>query len=109
MPAYCAAITTQDDSDGFCSVAVLEMEIHGYDIDDDGNETPQWRTTDHIVFGPVSTTVRHEDPYKMDKAEEEAKKILAAAGWEPVSPELTIADNAIYFDVEHDDFPAGEE
>lgn len=102
MPLYCAAVATQDSLDGFCDVAVLEQEISGYRLDDDDNEIPQYTLTSNIAFGPVSTAVSHDDPRKLEKAEEESKKILAAAGWTPVSSEVVIADNAIYFDVERD-------
>ena len=108
MP-YAAAIGTADNPSGFCDVCVIEQVVLGYQLDDDGNEVPQYGLGDNVVYGPVETTILMTDPDKLARAEDEAKAILAASGWRPVSG-ATIADNAIYLDVERDDTSAaGEE
>jgi hypothetical protein len=96
---YAAAVDTAENPSGLCDVCVIEQIICGYQVADDGNEIPQYELGSNVVFGPVETTVRMSDPDSLDRAEEEAKAILAANGWRPASG-LTIADNAIYFDVE---------
>lgn len=75
------SVTSNVLSNEFCDVEVLEDEVHGYRLDSEGNEIPQWSSNG---TGPVYSAllgVRHDEEDIYDRAIEEVEDKLDKAGW----------------------------
>ena len=100
MTIYTAAITTasSDVLGDFCDVSVIENVLHGYTLDSEGNETPDYGLSDKYALEPIDLPVRTDDDDKLIRVEGAAEKILAGKGWR-VDGEWAVADNALYVPV----------
>lgn len=94
-------VNAPSDLDGDnCDVTVLADEITSYDTDEDGNETPVWASNGGRVFYALTgISARDGD---IDEALQEAKQLLAAAGWR-LAGAWEAADNAYLVTVERID------
>lgn len=83
-------------------IAVTIDEIHGYDVDDEGNETPVWTSTSELAMDPVETGVELDDEDCDSKSVRAAERILAEHGFTVISG-WDYTDNALTADVERND------
>lgn len=101
MTTYTAAVATASDvtADDFCDVSVVENLVHGYTVDDDGNETPDYTLSDKMAMEPVKLDVRTDDDDVLGHAVNAAESVLGAQGWR-ICGQWDTGDNAMYAAVE---------
>jgi hypothetical protein len=80
-----------------CDIIILQDEAVSYDVDAEGNETPNWASNGPQVFYAV-TTVSARDGDIAD-AIREADDLMEAAGWRIVG-DWDAVDNAYIVTVE---------
>lgn len=94
---YAAAVAIASDvvAGDHCGVAVIERQVAGYRVGEDGTETPVYDLGGRVV-GYWETTIPVDADDATTRAIAAAEQLLEAAGWEVVGGEWEYADNAVY-------------
>lgn len=101
-PRYTAAIAADPSccSGQQADVCVIENDVSGCNVDDDGNEIPVYTLSDKIAMECIETSVCTDPATRDDdKLMAEAEGILAANGW-TVTGTWQYASDGIYATVE---------
>lgn len=95
-PTHIAVIALLADvvEGDYCTVSVVEADTSHGKLDDDGNEIPEYVTSDRVTLPDVDTSVR-TDSERGAELPAEADRILAANGYARIG-DWESSDNAAY-------------